>query len=43
MQSLLSDLLSFVIGEIHSAPIDDVTEVSCYVATLNYGLERLEE
>ena len=42
-QSSLSDLLSFEFGESPRAPIDDVTEVSCYVAALNYGLGRLRD
>jgi hypothetical protein len=27
--------------EASGVPIDDVTEVSCYVSALNYGIERL--
>lgn len=42
-QSSLSDLLLFETEEAPGAPIDDVTEVSCYVSALNYGLERLKE
>jgi len=42
-QSSLSDLLLFEIDETPGALIDDVTEVSCYVAAMNYGLERLRE
>ncbi|WP_010304019.1 Fic family protein [Candidatus Odyssella thessalonicensis] len=42
-QSSLSDLLLFENQEIPGVPIDDVTEVSCYVAAMNYGLERLKE
>lgn len=41
-QSSLSDLLLFETEEIPGAPLDDVTEVSCYVAAMNYGLERLK-
>jgi Fic family protein len=42
-QSSLSDLLLFENEEIPGAPMDDVTEVSCYVDAMNYGLERLKE
>lgn len=42
-QSSLSDLLLFESEEIPGVPIDDVTEVSCYVAAMNYGLERLKK
>lgn len=42
-QSSLSDLLLFETDEAPGAPLDDVTEVSCYVSALNYGLERLKE
>lgn len=42
-QSSLSDLLLFESAEAPGVPIDDVTEVSCYVAAMNYGLERLKE
>jgi len=42
-QSSLSDLLLYENEEAPGAPIDDVTEVSCYVSALNYGLERLKE
>lgn len=42
-QSSLSDLLLFESNEAPGAPIDDVSEVSCYVATLGFGLERLKE
>ncbi|WP_417819613.1 Fic family protein [Terasakiella sp.] len=42
-QSSLSDLLFFETEEAPGAPIDDVTEVSCYVAAMNYGLERLKQ
>ncbi|WP_135080086.1 Fic family protein [Terasakiella sp. SH-1] len=42
-QSSLSDLLLFETEEAPGAPIDDVTEVSCYVAAMNYGLDRLKE
>jgi len=42
-QSSLSDLLLYETEEAPGAPIDDVTEVSCYVSAMNYGLERLQE
>ncbi len=41
-QSSLSDLLLFESQETPGTPIDDVEEVSNYVAAMNYGLERLE-
>jgi len=40
-QSSLSDLLLSEIDEAPGVPVDDVTEVSNYVAALNHGLERL--
>src|SRR6266850_1782024 len=40
-QSSLSDLLLFELKEAPGVPIDDVTEVSNYVAALNHGLARL--
>ncbi len=40
-QSSLSDLLLFENEEIPGVPLDDVQEVSNYVAAMNYGLERL--
>lgn len=42
-QSSLSDLLLFETDEIPGVPMDDVTEVSCYVTAMNFGLERLKE
>ena len=42
-QSSLSDLLLFETDAAPGVPIDDVTEVSCYVAAMDYGLERLKE
>lgn len=42
-QSSLSDLLAFELDGIPGAPIDDVTEVSNYVAAMNHGLARLQE
>lgn len=41
-QSSLSDLLLYETDEAPGVPLDDVTEVSCYVSALNYGLERLK-
>lgn len=41
-QSSLSDLLMYENKETPGAPIDDVTEVSCYVSAMNYGLEKLK-
>jgi Uncharacterized conserved protein len=40
-QSSLSDLLLFEIDEAPGAPLDDVVEVSNYVAALDHGLTRL--
>ncbi len=40
-QSSLSDLLLFELDEAPGAPLDDVIEVSNYVAALEHGLERL--
>lgn len=40
-QSSLSDLLLFELDELPGVPIDDVVEVSNYVAALNHGLARL--
>ncbi|MFQ5538447.1 MAG: Fic family protein [Gemmatimonadota bacterium] len=40
-QSSLSDLLLFELDELPGAPIDDVVEVSNYVAALDHGLARL--
>lgn len=41
-QSSLSDLLLYESEAAPGVPIDDVTEVSCYVNAMNYGLERLK-
>lgn len=41
-QSSLSDLLLFENEEVPGIPIDDVVEVSNYVAALNHGLERMK-
>lgn len=40
-QSSLSDLLLFEIEEAPGVPLDDVVEVSNYVAALDHGLARL--
>ena len=40
-QSSLSDLLLFESEEAPGVPIDDVVEVSNYVAAMNHGLERI--
>jgi len=42
-QSSLSDLLLFEIDEAPGVPLEDVVEVSNYVAALDYGLTRLRE
>ena len=42
-QSSLSDLLLFEMEGVASVPLDDVQEVSNYVAAMNYGLQRLEK
>ena len=42
-QSSLSDLLLFEIDEAPGVPIDDVVEVSSYVAAMDHGLKRLRE
>ena len=41
-QSSLSDLMLFELEGVASVPVDDVQEVSNYVAAMNYGLERLK-
>lgn len=40
-QSSLSDLLLFEIDEVPGVPLNDVREVSRYVAALSHGLERI--
>ncbi len=40
-QSTLSDLLLFELEELPGVPVDDVIEVSNYVASLEHGLARL--
>lgn len=42
-QSSFSDLLLFESEEVPGVPLDDVAEVSCYVAAMNYGLQRLKD
>lgn len=42
-QSSLSDLLLFELEQPPRVPLDDVREVSNYVAALNHGLERIDE
>lgn len=42
-QSSLSDLLLYESEEVPGVPMDDVVEVSNYVAALNHGLQRLNE
>lgn len=41
-QSSLSDLLLYENDQIPGVPLDDVQEVSSYVAALQYGIKRLE-
>lgn len=41
-QSSLSDLLLFELGEEPGVPLDDVKEVSNYVAALKHGMARLD-
>jgi Fic family protein len=40
-QSSLSDLLLFELDELPGVPLDDVSEVSRYVAALEHGLKRI--
>jgi Fic family protein len=42
-QSSLSDLLLYENAEIPGVPLDDVQEVSNYVAALNHGLKRMRD
>lgn len=42
-QSTLNDLLTFELEQTPGAPLDDVREVSNYVAALEHGLGRLRE
>jgi len=41
-QSTLDDLLRFETDSAPSVPVNDVTEVSSYVAALNHGLKRMK-
>ena len=41
-QSSLSDLLPFEAEEMQGVLLDDVTEVSSYVAALEHGLRRIQ-
>lgn len=41
-QSSLSDLILFELEGVASVPLDDVQEVSNYVAAMNHGLERMK-
>ncbi len=41
-QSSLSDLLLYESNETPSVPVDDVAEVSCYVAAFEHGLRRIQ-
>jgi len=42
-QSSLSDLLAHEVEEVPGVPLDDVVEVSSYVAAMDHGLRRLRE
>lgn len=42
-QSSLSDLLLFELHEVPGTPVNDVTEVSNYVAALHHGMNRIRE
>jgi Fic family protein len=42
-QSSISDLLLFELDQAPGVPLDDVREVSNYIAALNHGLSRLTE
>jgi len=42
-QSSLAELLLFEMDEEPGVPIDDVQEISNYVAALNYGIRKIEE
>jgi Fic family protein len=42
-QSSLADLLLFELEQAPGAPFEDVIEVSCYVAALEHGMQRLRE
>jgi Fic family protein len=42
-QSSLADLMLFELNEQPGVPVEDVSEVSCYVAAQGHGLKRLRE
>jgi Fic family protein len=42
-QSSLSDLLLYETDEVPFVPLDDVQEVSSYIAAINHGLKRISE
>jgi Fic family protein len=42
-QSTLDDLLRYESEQVRGVSVDDVQEVSCYVAALNYGIKRMDE
>lgn len=42
-QSSLSDLLLHEIEEVPGTPLDDIQEISNYVAAMNHGLKRLRD
>ena len=42
-QSSLSDLLRYQSPEAPGVPLDDIPEVSNYLAAMNHGLRRLRE
>lgn len=42
-QSSLSDLLLYESEELPGVPLDEVQEVSNYIAAMNYGIKRLKE
>lgn len=42
-QSSISDLLLFEMDEAPGVPLDDVREVSNYVAAMNFGMKRIKE
>ena len=42
-QSTLDDLLKYESEQTQGIPVDDASEVSSYVASLNYGLERIKD
>jgi Fic family protein len=42
-QSTLDELLRYESEQVKGVSIDDVQEVSCYVAALNHGIKRMDE